>query len=205
MSEIRMNLSFPLDNDGFFRRECPFCRKEFKVLLEKEELTDLAQKGIDSFMIELKEETMDLDKSEHSETEFICPYCGQRAPSDSWWTQEQRAYMGIVAKNIIAKIVNENLICPLKRTFRRSNSGMVSIRFEGEEMEQQEPWISPEVNDMKIFDLPCCQRKIKIEENWWNVVYCFFCGFPYKHENKETLKNEFIKCVSIETIILMEG
>jgi len=186
MSEIKMNLSFPLDDDGFFRRECPLCHKEFKVLLEKEELTDLAQKGIDSFMIELKEETTDLDESECSETEFICPYCGQRALSDGWWTQEQLAYVGIVAKNIMAKIVNENLIRPLKRTFHRPSSGMVSMRFEGREMEQQVPWISLEVNDMEIFDLPCCQRKIKIEEDWSDVVYCFFCGFPYKHKNRET-------------------
>jgi len=181
-----MNLPFPLDDDGFFRRECPFCRKEFKVLLEKEELTDLTQKGIDSFMIELKEETPDLDDSERSETEFICPYCGQRAPSDSWWTQEQLDYVGIVAKDIMAKLVNEHLIRPLKRTFRGPSSGLVSIRFEGKEIEQQEPWISPEVNDMEIFNLPCCQRKIKIEENWSDVVYCFFCAFPHKYENRET-------------------
>jgi uncharacterized Zn-finger protein len=186
MNEIRMNLPFPLDDDGFFRRECPFCRKEFKVLLEREELTDLAQKGIDSFMIERKEEIRDLDANERSETEFICPYCGQRAPSDSWWTQEQHAYVGILAKNITTKIINENFIRPLKRTFQRPSSGMLSIRFEGKEMEQQEPWISPEVNDMEIFDLPCCQRKIKIEEKWQDAVYCFFCGFPYEHKNRKT-------------------
>jgi len=186
MSEIRMILPFPLDDDGFLRRECPFCRKEFKVLLEKEELTDLAQKGIDSFMIEPEEEAVDLDESARSETEFTCPYCGQRAPSDSWWTQEQRAYVSIVAKNIMAQIVNENLIRPLKRTIRKPGSGMVSIRFEGKELEQQEPWISPEVNDMEIFDLPCCQRKIKIVGNWKNAVYCFFCGFRYEHKNRET-------------------
>jgi len=63
---------------------------------------------------------------------------------------------------------------------------MDSIRFEGKEMEQQKPWISPEVNDMEIFDLPCCQRKIKIEENWQDKVYCFFCGFPYEYGNRET-------------------
>lgn len=180
MNEIRMNLSFPLDGDGFFRRECPFCYKDFKILLEKEELTDITQKGIDSFMIEMKKEVADLDDIEYSETEFTCPYCGQQAPNDSWWTQEQLAYVGIIAKNIMAKIVNENLIRPLKRTFQRPSSGMISIRFEGKEMKQQEPWISPETNDMEIFNLPCCQRKIKIEKNWQDTVYCFFCRFPYR-------------------------
>jgi len=71
MSEIKVNLPFPLDEDGFFRRECPFCHKEFKVLLEKEELTDLAQEGIDSFMLEKKE--TNLTESESSETEIV-PY-----------------------------------------------------------------------------------------------------------------------------------
>ena len=82
----------------------------------------------------------------------------------------------------MAKIVNEKLIRPLKRAFRRSSSDMVSIQFEGKEIEQQEPWISPELDDMEIFDLPCCERKIKVEENWQGKVYCFFCGFPYEHK-----------------------
>jgi hypothetical protein len=64
-----------------------------------------------------------------------------RSCSD-WWTQEQLAYVGILAKNIMAKMINENFIRPLKRTFQRPSSSIVSIRFEGKEMKQQEPWIS---------------------------------------------------------------
>lgn len=180
MSEIKMDLSFPLDKDGFFRRECPFCRREFKILLKKDELTDIARKGIDSFMIKPEEETTGSDESARSETEFICPYCGQRASSNNWWTQEQLAYIGIVVKNIMAKMINECLIHPLKENFGKSANDMASIQFKSREMKQQEPWISPEVNDMEVFDLPCCQRKIKIEENWTEVTHCFFCGFPYK-------------------------
>jgi len=52
MGDIEINISLPLDDEGFFRRECPFCRKEFKVMLTKEELVTLAQEGIDSFMTE---------------------------------------------------------------------------------------------------------------------------------------------------------
>jgi hypothetical protein len=179
MSEVKMNLSFPLDDDGFFRRKCPFCHKEFKILLEKDELANIVQKEIDSFMIK-QEEGVDLDDSACSETEFTCPYCGQRAPGDNWWTQEQLAYIGIVIKNIMAKMINVDLIRPFKETFGKPTLGVVSMRFKGKALEQQEPWISPEVNDMEVFDLPCCQRKAKIEDNWMNVVYCFFCGFPYK-------------------------
>lgn len=184
MSEIEMNISLPLDDDRFLRRECPLCLREFKVQLEQKELVDLAQEGIDSFLIEASEEKMVDGESEPLETKLICPYCGQQASSDSWWTQEQLAYIGVFARNILAKLVNEYLVRPLKRASRRSSSGLISISFEAEEMQQQEPWISPEVNDMEVFDLPCCERQIKIEEDWAGVVYCHFCGFP--HNNRGT-------------------
>ena len=178
MSDIKMNLSFPLDTDGFFRRECPFCFREFKILLRKEELVDLTQKGIDSYMIDQKEEVTDEEEEIHSE--YFCPYCGQKASHDCWWTQEQLAYINVVTKNMIAKMINEQLIRPFKKTSGRTSGGLISIKFEVKDMKHQKPWISPEVNDMNIFCLPCCKRKMKIEENWTGKVYCFFCGFPHK-------------------------
>jgi hypothetical protein len=186
VSEIEMSLSFPLDDDGFFRRECPLCHREFKVLLEENELPSLAQEGIGSYLLETQEEATGANENEETESEFTCPYCGQRAPRDSWWTQEQLAYIGAVAQNIIAKMVNEQLIRPLKRMSRRHSSGLISLRFEGEEMKQQELWISPEVNDMEIFDLPCCYRRIKMDESWSSVVHCFFCGFPYEPDDADS-------------------
>lgn len=177
---IEMSLSFPLDDDGFLRRECPLCCREFKVLLEENELTSLAQEGLGSYMLETHEEATDANEEEEAELAFTCPYCGQEAIRDSWWTQEQLAYVGVVAQNIIAQIVNEQLIRPLKRMSRRHSPGLVTLQFKGNEMQQQEPWMSPEVNDMKIFDLPCCHRKIKVDENWSSTVHCFFCGFPYE-------------------------
>jgi len=179
MSEFKMHISLPLDKDGFFRRECPLCCREFKLLLDKKELDDLAQKGIDSFLLEGEQAETNSDDSDAQKKEYNCPYCGQVGPDDSWWTQEQLAYIRIFAKNVMAKMVNEHLIRPLRRNFSRSSSGPISMRFEGKEMEEQEPWISPETDDMDIFELPCCQRKMKIEDGWKGKVYCFFCGFPF--------------------------
>jgi hypothetical protein len=179
MSDIEASVSFPLDDEGFFRRECPFCRNEFKVLLTKEELGSLAQEGIDSFMIE-PQEKVNSKEDVQGETGYFCPYCGQRAPEDSWWTQEQLAYVNMFAKNIIASIVDKNLIGPLKANFGHRSSGPISTSFKGREMEQPEPWISPEVNDMDAFDLPCCHRKIKVQDSKTLCIHCFFCGFPHE-------------------------
>jgi hypothetical protein len=179
MSEIEMKISFPLDNDNFFRRKCPLCRREFKILLEEHELEDITKKGIESFMLEQEEEK---DEPDVESEEFYCPYCGQSSLHDKWWTDEQSAYLGVYIENIMKELINKNLIGPLKRSFGRPSSGPISIRFEGKEMKQEEPWISPEENDMDVFELPCCERKMKILEGWKDKAYCYFCGFP--HEKK---------------------
>ena len=180
MGDIEINISLPLDDGAFLRRECPSCRKEFKVMLTTEELVTLTQEGIHSFMTESESKT-DSDTSVSEVLEQFCPYCGQSAPSDSWWTQEQLSYISVFAQNIMANLVNEGLIRPFQRSFGQQRSGPLSSSFEGHEMEQQEPWISPEVDDMDVFGLPCCNRKIKVEENTTGPVHCFFCGFPHKN------------------------
>ncbi len=180
MSDILQTVKLPLDDEGFFRRECPLCSKEFKVLLKKEELADLTHIEIDSFMLDSQENSELTDCNENLKAEYFCPYCGQKSAVDKWWTKEQVAYINIYLENIMAKIINEKLISPMKKSFGKPKSGPISIEFKGNELDQKEPWISPEINDMEIFELPCCNRKIKVEDNWQNTTYCFFCGFPYQ-------------------------
>ena len=177
MSEIVKSIQIPLDEEGYLRRGCPFCMKEFKILPEKEELDNSTPKNVDNYMIE--EEEYDKE-DESSENEFFCPYCGQRAPEGHWWTQEQLDHINTITQNIMADLINDNLINPLKRNFRGSSSDMISMNFEGNEIEQENEWASSDLDDMEIFELPCCHTKIKIEDGWKDTVYCFFCGFPYK-------------------------
>ncbi|HYA41731.1 MAG TPA: hypothetical protein VEF34_10530 [Syntrophobacteraceae bacterium] len=179
MTDIKMNVPFPLDDEGFFRRECPFCFREFKIKLKEDELSDLAQGVSSTFMVDSEPEPSSED-TEDQAADFFCPYCGQSSAAGTWWTQEQLAYIQVHTKNIVAKIVNENFIGPLKRNFGQNRSGgLISIKVTAKELEQTEPWIAPEANDMKVFDLECCQRSLKIDEAWRGTVHCFFCGFPH--------------------------
>lgn len=180
MSDITKKVYFPLDEEGFFRRQCPLCRREFKVLLKQDELINLSEEAVNTYLIESEEERMESVDDGTEQIESVCPYCGQRAPRNSWLTQEQRAYVRVIGHNILAKLVNEQLIRPMKRAFPKRSSGLISIHFEGKEMEQHEPCISPETNDMEVFDLPCCERRIKILDSWDRVVHCFLCGFPHR-------------------------
>jgi DNA-directed RNA polymerase subunit RPC12/RpoP len=73
--EISFGMTIPLDSDGFLRRECPTCKREFKWRPTPEADAEPAQDG-----------------------GYFCPYCGVQAPIDAWLTQGQLA----LAQNIIA-------------------------------------------------------------------------------------------------------
>ena len=179
---MEIPLSFPLDSERFLRRECPFCAREFKVLLHEREIVDLTQMTRDRFLLAEGGDTRSEDDTDDTAAEHHCPYCGQSAPPDHWWTTEQVAYIHVVVHNVAARLINENLIRPLKRSFRAGrSSGPISIRVQADEMREQEPWISPETDDMQPRELPCCDRSLKLLDDWAGRFHCFFCGFPYDH------------------------
>jgi hypothetical protein len=184
MNDIVDKIYFPLDGGRFFRRECPLCREEFKIGILETELDDLVSKGVQNYLLD-KGQTEEQESAESNDVEFFCPYCGQEASADSWWTQEQLAYIAAYGRNIIAKIVNEQLIDPLKRSSNRQRGGLITFEFKGKRMEYQEPCISPETDDMVVFPLPCCDREVKIRDNWNSAVHCFFCGFPHKNPARD--------------------
>ncbi len=181
---IVKHVSIPLDDDNFLRRQCPLCLREFKIYVEDNELNDLVENSVEDFKLEDgKPDKVGEEEEEKKEEELVtCPYCGQEAPKKEWWTEEQLAYLNIFIENIVSELLNENFIKPLKHTFNNYKKGPISIKFTGKEIEQKTPWISPETNDMKIFDLPCCNKKIKIDEDWNKDIFCYYCSFP--HERK---------------------
>jgi DNA-directed RNA polymerase subunit RPC12/RpoP len=73
--EMSFGVTIPLDSDGFLRRECPTCEREFKWRPTPEEDAEPAQ-----------------------DDGYFCPYCGVQAPIGAWLTQGQLA----LAQNIIA-------------------------------------------------------------------------------------------------------
>lgn len=181
MNEIKMNISFPLDKDKFFRRACPFCKREFKIQISDEEFAELIQKSKELYMLERGEGDFEEKESikENDSERFFCPYCGQEASSEEWWTIEQSRYIQVHVENIMADIVNRDFIEKIERKFR----GNKFIKFKGKKLSMEEPRISPDNNDMIIINLPCCQFKIKIEENWNKIVHCFYCGFSHESKN----------------------
>jgi uncharacterized Zn-finger protein len=150
MSEVKIPMTLPLDSDGFLRRECPYCKREFKVFPSQ------------------KEEDME---ESNVIVELFCPYCGQSAGKNSWWTGEQRRY----AKEIALKKVLEPELEELGKSLENIGKGSF-IKIKMEKPSFKTPKIHEEADDMKLFDLPCCKERIKLEENWKGYVHCIVCG-----------------------------
>ncbi len=63
---VEISISMPIDSDGFLRRECPTCEREFKWIQGEEDSSDA--------------ETV---------SAYHCPYCNVASEPDSWFTQDQ--------------------------------------------------------------------------------------------------------------------
>lgn len=179
MTRIERSVSFPLDG-VFLRRQCPLCGRQFKVELTEEERTTFQQAAEESYMVQSPDVKTPGDAQESLLGGYYCPYCGQQAAEDQWWTEEQAAYLEVVVGNIAAELLNQELIRPLKRLARHDRNSLVSLRVEADELRQQEEWVPAETDDMTSVDLPCCERAVKIEDDWAGTVHCFFCGFPHR-------------------------
>ncbi len=176
MSEIVFNISLSLDSDGFLRRECPLCKRQYKIAITPDETKSIIQKEIENYLVENEFQEKDDDSAE--EVEYWCPYCGETATANSWWTEEQLEYIRIFPYNYMAENVN-NLFSDWKRKISRMGSGLISLKVDFDKMPHKEPWISPETDDMVLYDLTCCKIKIKLEDKPINMVYCYNCGFPH--------------------------
>jgi len=151
---VEIPMSLPLDSEGFLRRECPTCEREFKWSAAPEGESEPMADG-----------------------DYFCPYCGVQAPPDAWWTKAQLA----LAKSIVSREVVLPGLDGLRRNLSqiaRSSGGAVKFKM-GPRKSPPEQDPLTETDDMKRMDFPChCREPVKILEDWTQPVYCLLCGRP---------------------------
>ena len=150
MSDIELTVRLPLDSDGFLRRECPTCEREFKWLLTTEAEEDAAVP---------------------SGAGYFCPYCQIQADSNHWHTRAQVEYaeqaIAPHAERVVAEEVQEGL---------RGLSGFKPSRLPSGPVPEPEP-MSAEDDDMRRFDFACHpQEPVKVLDGWAGPVHCLLCG-----------------------------
>lgn len=157
MSDISISMSFPLDEDGFLRRECPSCERQFKWWHTPDDENDAAEVG------------------EEVEA-YFCPYCYEPAPPGSWWTKEQVEYM----QHLAAAEALEPQLRSMKNNLERGNrrSKWINIEMSVPDLSRPEPLVEPD--DMVRIDLPCHpEEPLKVDETWEQEVACLVCGIQY--------------------------
>ncbi|NEE03851.1 hypothetical protein [Phytoactinopolyspora halotolerans] len=150
--EIRVSVSLPLDSDGFLRRECPTCEREFKWFSHDEGDTDA----------ELADQ-------------YFCPLCGVSADTDSWWTPAQLDHAQGMAGPQIDQIVQDSMADMFKGA---KNIEFKPNRNFSLDLPTPEPLHEPD--DMVIVEPPCHPNEpVKVPEDSTGHIHCLICGEPF--------------------------
>lgn len=151
--EVTVGMSVPLDSDGFLRRECPTCEREFKWLPNADD---------------------NAESIEVPDGGYFCPYCAIQAPPGSWFTQAQIE----LAQSIVATEVVDPMLKDFTRDInsigRRSGS-MFSVSAKYDAPDEMDPLT--EADDMKRIDFTCHPMEpVKVLDDWDRHVHCLVCG-----------------------------
>jgi hypothetical protein len=149
-NEVAIGISLPLDSDGFLRRECPTCEREFKWLhTSPEEAAGAIVPDVG----------------------YYCPYCGVQAPSNSWLTKAQV----ILAQNALAIEVVGPMVNKLSNDISRKSRGIVSVSMKYQPPDRLDPLT--EGDDMSRVDFICHESEpVKVLDEWDREIYCLICG-----------------------------
>lgn len=146
---IRVPVSLPLDSDGFLRRECPSCEREFKWFSHEEG-----------------------DPDAEPASQYYCPLCGVSAGVESWWTPAQLEYMDGASAPAVDRFIQdsiEDLFKGMKGvSFKRNGSFSRDVPT---------PQALTEPDDMVIAEPPCHPNEpVKVPEESVAKVHCLICG-----------------------------
>ncbi|MHB8598779.1 MAG: hypothetical protein ACYDER_18420 [Ktedonobacteraceae bacterium] len=156
MSGIAIEMTVPLDGDGFLRRECPNCEQQFKL---KQADTNI--------------ETQE-DNEDNNGDSYYCPYCHE--PATTWWTKEQLEY----ALQLAFKEVFEPELQSFQRKIESLNNSGSFVRADAKLSSLPEQISLIETDDMMKVEFPCHpEEPLKIDETWEQDVACIICGIQY--------------------------
>lgn len=152
--EISISFSVPRDEDGFLRRECPTCERQFKQWVSASDDED-DPSGSDADGV------------------YVCPYCAVEAPRDAWFTTQQiEDAQALALREIFGPAVDQ-----MKRSASRSNRSTGVIRIDVEASVPELP--EPQAEDMTMtrVEFSCHpEQAVKVLDTWDRPVHCLMCG-----------------------------
>lgn len=145
---VETSMTVPLDRDGFLRRDCPTCEREFKWLPSEGET----------------------EGSTPDTAGYYCPYCGVQA-KEGWFTKAQ---VGLARATVVQQVVDP-MLDDFTRKLQSSGSGIFKMSSSHEP--SPEPPKLSEPDDMRRVDFPCHPTEpIKVLDDWTCSAHCLICG-----------------------------
>jgi len=147
-------MELPLDSQGFLRRECPLCQREFKWHHGPIE---------------------GAPPDDPPAEQYFCPYCGEAASVDQWWTTEQVEAIQQMALYEAMPELEEQLG---KSARDLNRSGFVRVEVRSAPINPPLPLSEPD--DMLPVASPCHPYEpVKVASDWRAPIHCLVCGTQY--------------------------
>jgi hypothetical protein len=147
------SIALPLD-DGFLRRECPNCERQFKW--HHGPTAGRPADAVDPAV-------------------YFCPYCGETAGPDAWWTTDQLEY----AQHFALQEGLGEIESSFRDLERQTRGGLVNFKFDGIDLGET-PLPLHEPADMMTIEPPCHPwEPFKIDESWTETLHCLLCGAAF--------------------------
>lgn len=162
-------VTLPVDSQGYVRRECPHCRRQFKVRGGPCDGATVQRYLGRHLLFENHDEIARDDAIAH------CVYCGKDAPSDEWCTPQQRAWLERVADVLSKEIRYEQMQHPMRTLSLNPSPTFVAVP-----PPERLPEMRAEYDDLRRASFFCCVEDVKIEGHWRQPIYCPRCGAEHQ-------------------------
>jgi len=177
--QLQLSISFSTDRDGFWRRTCPSCGRDFKTDYEEANLASVLAPQFRRMEREIGVSPPgEGEGPTPPEGHFACPYFGDESPHGEMLTEEAVRYLHrLLMREIVIPRFNQAISRGLGGSGRSRDSGrLVSMTLEHHRsLRPCRPIHGPEPPDMKVVDFLCCGRKAKIEKRWYSLKKCIYC------------------------------
>jgi hypothetical protein len=152
MTTRTVGISLSLDDEGFLRRECPNCVREFKVVAVAKDAAPAPASVTE---------------------EYFCPYCALPAGIGSFWTKQQLEYMEASAASEVLGPVLDQFERQM-RDLSRASGGLLTVTTKHSDLPVASQPTEP--NDMRKVEFTCHSEPVKVASDWTGDIACLVCG-----------------------------
>lgn len=169
----KYRITFPVDDDRYFRHSCDACGLHFKLAVDPSQFAPILSSPFE----ELFDGSEDVQSEAYDteQTHLTCPYCGYTGNSQDMHTEELVNYAIALIRREFIERQFRRMFAPFEGVAPTDGLFSISISATTSPLSVQ-PIIGPELPDMKAIRLICCGKSAKILSHWFDIIHCPYCS-----------------------------